>query len=357
MQRRQSLRGFTLIELLVVIAIIAILIALLLPAVQQAREAARRTQCKNNLHNVGLALHNYHDSFKVFPPAKLNSSMYSAWNNATYGAIMSPPKPGALNTTGWVHLLPYYDQAPLFNQYRFDSNSSSDSQYGVPFQGAALGADNERVFSQPLPILTCPSAPEVGLPTYTGSSYYKHRNVRRSNYFFATGWWEDRSHTYAYYSATRTTVFNPVTNTTMAINVQGAFGNNGAARIGDITDGTSNTVAVGEAVGGIHKTSTVYGPFWGAGIHTCCHGRVIAGRDHLGAAESWATRQRQYHINAPWNGDALGRTYAWVFNSLHEGGAQFLLADGSVRLLSETMDYPTFVWLNYIRDGQTVGEF
>jgi prepilin-type N-terminal cleavage/methylation domain-containing protein len=86
-------RGFTLIELLVVIAIIAILIALLLPAVQQAREAARRTQCRDNLHNIGIALHNYHDVFNIFP--------YACWDDDSYG---------------WgTFLLPYLDQAPLFN--------------------------------------------------------------------------------------------------------------------------------------------------------------------------------------------------------------------------------------------------
>src|SRR5690606_28625210 len=100
--------GFTLIELLVVIAIIAILIALLLPAVQQAREAARRTQCKNNLKQVGLALHNYHDVFGSF----------------TYksGGTDRPPSSAPCNLgnarrrSGWVGLLPYIDQGPLYNQ-------------------------------------------------------------------------------------------------------------------------------------------------------------------------------------------------------------------------------------------------
>lgn len=348
-------RGFTLIELLVVIAIIAVLIALLLPAVQQAREAARRSQCKNNLKQVGLALHNYHDSNRIFPPAKLNSSMYANWNDPNYGAIMAPPKPGALNTTGWIHLLPYLDQAPLYNQYNFNSNSSSDSQYGVPFQGAPLGADNERVFSQVMTVLACPSAPAPELSKYTGPGYYKHQNARRSHYLFATGWYEDRSHSYTQYTNSTALLTKPGTSTTFRVNVQGAFGNNGAARISDITDGTSNTVLVGEAVGGAYKTSTVYGPYWGAGIHTCCHGRVIGGQNS--AATSWATRSKQYGINAPWNNDPQRRTYAWVFNSLHTGGAHFLMGDGSVRFLSENMDYPTFAWLNYIRDGQVVGQF
>src|SRR5688572_803295 len=104
---RRGANGFTLIELLVVIAIIAVLIALLLPAVQQAREAARRTQCKNNLKQVGLALHNYHDSFNIFP--------FSVMGDGSCEATYIPPR--VTNARGWTMLLPYFDQAPLFNQY------------------------------------------------------------------------------------------------------------------------------------------------------------------------------------------------------------------------------------------------
>ena len=105
--------GFTLIELLVVIAIIAILIALLLPAVQQAREAARRTQCRNNLKQMGLALANYHDTFSVHPPAMINSGRLDSFPFYSNGNKV-------LNTTGSVMLLPYMDQANLYNQYDFN---------------------------------------------------------------------------------------------------------------------------------------------------------------------------------------------------------------------------------------------
>src|SRR6188768_3739919 len=106
MNRCRSRRAFTLIELLVVIAIIAILIALLLPAVQQAREAARRTQCKNNLKQLGLALHNYHDIYQRFPRSFGNQSVDGS-GNERWGHSQ------------WVGLLPFFDQAPLYNQWNF----------------------------------------------------------------------------------------------------------------------------------------------------------------------------------------------------------------------------------------------
>ncbi len=105
--QKQRQRGFTLIELLVVIAIIAILIALLLPAVQQAREAARRTQCKNNLKQIGLSLHNYHDVYNSFPNGTVSTSA------------------GNWGISWWARVLPYVDQAPLYNQRIINWNSEA----------------------------------------------------------------------------------------------------------------------------------------------------------------------------------------------------------------------------------------
>lgn len=118
-------RGFTLIELLVVIAIIAVLIALLLPAVQQAREAARRSSCQNNMKQFGLALHNYHDTHKMLPPILIGSGR---WNSTALGRVV-------LNTTGWMLLTPYLDQSPLYNLYNFSLPSSISSPYSVPLAG------------------------------------------------------------------------------------------------------------------------------------------------------------------------------------------------------------------------------
>lgn len=133
-------RGFTLIELLVVIAIIAILIALLLPAVQQAREAARRTQCKNNLKQMGLALHNYHDNYQFFPNGNVASSA-GGWGLSWYARI-----------------LPFVDQAPLYNQLTF-----SGTQHGWAWNDPTNnpeGVQNGTAFSRvTLSFVICPSSP------------------------------------------------------------------------------------------------------------------------------------------------------------------------------------------------------
>lgn len=354
-------RGFTLIELLVVIAIIAILIALLLPAVQQAREAARRTQCRDNLHNIGIALHNYHDVYGQFPAAKLNSG--AAYGSAathpgplTFGQTSDPVRTEVLNTTGWAMLLPQLDQAPLFNNYDFTRPSSTSAwraaESGTGPAGGPNGVDaNAEVLATPLEILQCPSH-EIDLNTlrpYDPGYAYSMLNAWRASYLFATGVTTDYDRPY-------TAHINQYTH--WGLPRIGTFGNNGAAKIAMIKDGTSNTIAVGEAYGGRqNKTSWVYGPWALSGVHTCCHGRVVWGPPNDLDHPYWATQKSRWHINQPWNNRADGKTYAWVFSSPHEGGAFFLFNDGRVTFLNENMDYPTFCWLNAITDRQPVGEF
>ena len=333
-------RGFTLIELLVVIAIIAILIVLLLPAVQQARGAARRTQCKNNLHNLGLALHNYHDVHGMFVPALIGSGRY---NNTAYHVG------GVKNQVGWIGLLPYLEQSAAFAQYDASFPNNPSSPYGIALAGGSdNGVKNLPITSMRLGVILCPSDPSAGEEVSsdpTGTSFYARNRARRSSYFMATGVFTDYNASYgAYTSDIR----------------RGMFGNDGAARIRDITDGTSNSIAIGEGSGGIYKTSTSYGPWGLAGTHTSIHGRVVSNSSTaLDANQFTGVIARQWGINGDWNGTGGNpkKTYAWVFNSQHVGGAQFLLADGSVRFLSENLDYLTFLRLNYIRDGQPVGEF
>lgn len=312
---RQTRRAFTLIELLVVIAIIAVLIALLLPAVQQAREAARRSQCKNNLKQFGLALHNYHDTAKYFPPALISSGRDSAGTTAV------------LNTTGWVLLLPYIDQAPLYALYNFNVCSSMSSPYGRPVSGT--DATNQPVYSAMLQVHNCPSDPAGG-PTYSSGAgttgFYSANNVRRSSYLFSSGGTTDYDTSYGAYS--------PTTN-------RGAFGNDGAASLATITDGSSNTILVGESRQ-LGKTSSSYGAYWGAGVHTCCHGYTPAGTP-------------SFNVNAKY--DAAGNQYAWGFGSYHVGGGHFLMGDGAVRFLSENVHYTTFTNLNRVSDGQIIGDY
>ena len=342
--RSRRRRGFTLIELLVVIAIIAILIALLLPAVQQAREAARRSTCKNNLKQMGLALHNYHDTHGVFPPALINSGRYTGGSSRN-GATR--------NTTGFVLMLPYLDQAPAYNRWTFNAGGSSSN----PRAGGAAPNDvlNAVVNSIRMPVFECPSDPNAGQSeNYRPGSnhFYSRRDAKRSSYLFAVGYHTDYDANYTSYMRG------------YEIERLGAFGNNGAAKIAQITDGTSNTVLMGESHGGVGvKTSTHYGPWTLNGTHTCCHGRVVAGGGGWMTDASyrnrpnWAAWARDWHINAAWRNRADGKSYAWVFNSSHTGGAQFVLADGSVRFLSENMDYFTFCQLNYIRDSGVIGDF
>jgi prepilin-type N-terminal cleavage/methylation domain-containing protein/prepilin-type processing-associated H-X9-DG protein len=195
---KKSISGFTLIELLVVIAIIAILIALLLPAVQQAREAARRASCKNNLKQMGLAMHNYHDVYKSFP--------YGSWDDDSYG---------------WgTFLLPYLDQAPLYGRLDFDfhdGDPGDSSGAGLGDLAAAVDPSNP-VHATPLSVFLCPTAPLEVRRNGTGPA--------RSDYLGNRG------------TTARDGVLESLLNTI----------NSGASivSIRDIRDGTTNTFSIGE---------------------------------------------------------------------------------------------------------------
>ncbi len=343
-------RGFTLIELLVVIAIIAILIALLLPAVQQAREAARRTECKNKMKQWGLALHNYHDTHGVFPPAlngsgRFNSAAFYVGNNRVQ------------NTSGFVFLLPFIEQAPAYQMYDFNQTGSLSNPYSMPIAGNVSINPNVAVTSIPMPALSCPSHPQAGEMSSSGvtnqADFYSRENARRASYAFNTGSMTD-------YNAPWHTFNSDIR--------QGAFGNNGAAKIAALTDGTTNVILLGEAWGGgRYKTSASFGPWGLSGTHTCCHlytpsnsSSALTLANITDPASMFGPR---FRINAAYfevaSGipDAQKRQYAWGYGSGHTGGCQVTLGDGSVRFLSENMDMLVFWRLNYIHDGQVVGEF
>jgi prepilin-type N-terminal cleavage/methylation domain-containing protein len=333
---KRSQTAFTLIELLVVIAIIGILVGLLLPAVQAAREAARRMQCSNNMKQQGLAALNYESAFKVLPPALLGSGRY---NDTAYHKTHG----GVKNTTGWTLMLPYVEGSTLHSLYNFAVCSSMSSPYGI----AVMGDDtiNDGVYNRRLPFLECPSHAEAGEISSsapgTPADFYSRRNAVRTSYFFSTGIFTDYDGRY---------------DTASADIRQGMFGNDGAARLSGVTDGLSSSIALGEGAGGRSKTYSGFGPWGMTGAHTCCHGRVVSTVTNNLLTPTPA-EQQSWAINARWPGDPLGRSYAWGFNSLHTGGGQFVFGDGSVHFLSSTMDYATLCKLAYIHDGQPVSDF
>ena len=331
--RGRSERGFTLIELLVVIAIIAILIALLLPAVQQAREAARRTQCRNNLKQLGLALYNYESTHSRFPASRMSlgwclSSTYS--------------DPQSKNTSGMSLLLPFIDQAPLYNKINFSGATSSYVTTGKPMP---VGLDpvttgHAELAKTIIPAFLCPS--DSGSVTYTGGGvHYMPDGGADPTRFYARTSYD--------FIVPAGQLNNASLNTTMSIETRYLFADNSFNRIASCTDGLSNTFAMGE-----HTLETYNGrtPGW---LHA---GWVMIGIDPVGA---WNLTYPASGINVwKYNTAAaqVGRRASWYScASLHTGGAHFLMGDGAVRFVSENADKLTLERLCKMADGQVVGEF
>ena len=313
-------RGFTLIELLVVIAIIAILIALLLPAVQQAREAARRTQCKNHLKQWGLALHNYHDVFNQFPASAINPGCYLS-NNPTY---LNYGSVGVRNTTGYLLLLPYLEQANLYSKIDFSIATGRADWHGIggaPVYQTALDGVS-------IPVQYCPSDPVFDSPhDYPSVNMYTAQKYTRVNYGFVHENYEYDASAGGYWSK----------NTTSQ---RSAFGINRSAGISDIKDGTSNTMLLIETPQRKEGcgSANCFGPFLQAYVHT-----------HF-------ITPFQRGINEKYNGTPY--PYAWGAGSAHVGGAQTLLGDGSVRFISENIDRNGVLRaLESINGGEVIGDY
>ncbi len=333
---KEHRRGFTLVELLVVIAIIGILIALLLPAVQAAREAARRSQCSNNLKQIGLALHNYHDANKTFP---------FSW------MVYLPSGGLGMDTNAQVwgtRILPYLEQSALYDQY--------DSRYPSFNEFAAIPAvaQNLTVIQTPISAFVCPSTPgDAESRIYDADlnpDYPVTWRCAPSDYSAITGvLGQFATLAYANWtgSGSRSGVlqYNGHNTSTLQLEL-------GPSRIGDIKDGTSNTAMIGERVGGdtiykkggqVSSMSSLLGPSNGGGW-----GDIMNG-------EMWYGGTLHDGTGLPGDGPCAINCSNYRnggFFSFHPGGAQFCLADGSVRFVSETVDAFTLASLTTRSRGE-----
>ncbi|HTI50892.1 MAG TPA: DUF1559 domain-containing protein [Planctomycetaceae bacterium] len=322
---RSRNRGFTLIELLVVIAIIGVLVALLLPAVQQAREAARRAQCKNNLKQIGLALHNYHDAHLTFPPAYLVQP--------NVDPVMGTPNANGDNGPGWAGLmllLPQLEQTGLYNSFNINLPS--------------WHANNAAPALTPLSIYRCPSDPS-GSNTYNvvngcGSGATTLAKFSLSNYVANAGQIE---------------VWGDAGDLSKLAN--GPFYRNSRVRVGDVRDGLTNTVFFGE-----QTTYHTIGATWVGVVpnsQTCPTPKfAYAGSDE-------AAPQVNVHsgpggpfeippvIHAP--NSNLGLVDEMY--SMHADGCNVLLGDGSVRFASKSMDQLIWSYLATCAGGEVVGDW
>jgi prepilin-type N-terminal cleavage/methylation domain-containing protein len=317
-------RGFTLIELLVVIAIIAILIALLLPAVQQAREAARRTQCKNNLKQIGLALHNYHDTFGTLPSGSVAELNAAGTQDFGFG------------WTWHATILPYIDQAPLYNAIQ----GPKDNGLGTD-RGDQNDAKQKLGGQTILSVLWCPSQQDVR----NGS---QKNGYAPSNYNGNMGRWIGDGNDNCYNPAASTPLATPTDIRKSArgcMNGDGIFYINSSIQFRDVTDGLSNTIFVSEVV----DTGGDALPDHDAG----CDRRYVFS---TGAESNPPTEMSEYLIAAETN-DPINSGNEEAAGSWHVGGAQFALGDGAVRFLSENMSMTTYRALSTRNGGETVGEF
>ena len=307
-------RGFTLIELLVVIAIIAILIALLLPAVQQAREAARRTQCKNNLKQIGLALHNYHDTYGLMPYGWDTRGM--AWSG---------------------HILPQIEQANLYNTLIFQESG--------PGNWSSNGSPNELAAGTLIEAFRCPSMPitehvssNSGIPGRVPISYRGNAGSLSSS--------DDTS-----------TIVIPGTKSLEMLDQDGIFYACSRTKFRDITDGTSTTLLVVESLTDPNFVKDGQGmDYWAIGSPQADPCRCTGSNNGTEFSELVGSTIVGLNLRKL-DPAAHGRLMELSFGSYHVGGAQIALCDGSSRFVSENIDLGIWQALGSRDNGEVISEY
>ncbi|WP_437221729.1 DUF1559 domain-containing protein [Planctomicrobium sp. SH661] len=309
--RSRQKHGFTLIELLVVIAIIAVLIALLLPAVQQAREAARRSTCKNQMKQLALAMHNYHDTHNVFPPGFVSNASGICLDGSTITWFGAP----------WsVMILPYIDQSPRYNTFNMVSG-----QFAGVFTTESSRSESARQLLRNT-AFECPSDPNAS-----------EANAL-TNYMGVSGGCASDADVGCCSTTSRSQSSN------------GMFYNNSATRMRDIQDGTTNVFMLGETRYVTLKTNLPdYYVTWASGYY------ARPGDFNANTVAVLAKSINSSQLNPAIPGSPVYDVHPNTLGSHHVGGAHLTLADGSTRFVSENMDLTTYRQMGKRADGLPVG--